>query len=35
MSGTFEDLLFTPEQVATKLNLHVKTVRRYIRNGEL
>lgn len=35
MSGTFGDLLFTPEQVATKLNLHVKTVRRYIRNGEL
>ena len=35
MSGSLEDLLFTPEQVATKLGLHVKTVRRYIRDGEL
>lgn len=35
MSGPARDLLFTPEQVATKLGLHVKTVRRYIRDGEL
>ena len=35
MSGSTQDLLFTPEQVATKLGLHVKTVRRYIRDGEL
>lgn len=35
MSGSAEGLLFTPEQVATKLGLHVKTVRRYIRDGEL
>jgi excisionase family DNA binding protein len=35
MTGSPRDLLFTPEQVATKLGLHVKTVRRYIRDGEL
>jgi excisionase family DNA binding protein len=34
LSGSAQDL-FTPEQVATKLGLHVKTVRRYIRDGEL
>jgi excisionase family DNA binding protein len=35
MSGSPRDLLFTPEQVASRLGLHVKTVRRYIRDGEL
>jgi excisionase family DNA binding protein len=35
VSGSVQNLLFTPEQVATKLGLHVKTVRRYIRDGEL
>jgi excisionase family DNA binding protein len=35
MSGSAQDLLFTPDQVAAKLGLHVKTVRRYIRDGEL
>lgn len=29
------ELLFTPEQVAEQLGLHVKTVRRYIREGRL
>jgi excisionase family DNA binding protein len=28
-------VLFTPEQVAEQLGLHVKTVRRYIRDGQL
>lgn len=28
-------VLFTPEQVADQLGLHVKTVRRYIRDGQL
>ncbi len=27
--------LFTPDEVADRLNLHVKTVRRYIRDGQL
>lgn len=35
MSGSARNLLFTPEQVATRLGLHVKTVRRYIRDGEI
>lgn len=35
MSSSAQDTLFTPEQVANKLDLHVKTVRRYIRDGEL
>jgi len=35
VSGSAEGLLFTPEQVASRLGLHVKTVRRYIRDGEL
>lgn len=29
------DLLFTPEEVADQLGLHVRTVRRYIRDGQL
>ncbi len=29
------DVLFTPAQVADQLGLHVKTVRRYIRDGQL
>lgn len=35
MSGSARDALFTPEQVAKKLGVHVKTVRRYIREGRL
>lgn len=35
MSGPAENPLYTPEQVARRLGLHVKTVRRYIRDGEL
>lgn len=29
------NVLFTPEQVAERLGLHVKTVRRYIQEGQL
>lgn len=35
MSGAAGNLLFTPEQVADQLGLHVRTVRRYIREGRL
>lgn len=35
MRGTAGDLLFTPEDVAEQLGLHVRTVRRYIREGQL
>ena len=35
MTRSAQDLLFTPEEVARQLGLHVKTVRRYIREGGL
>jgi excisionase family DNA binding protein len=35
MTGPAGDRLFTPEQVADQLGLHVRTVRRYIREGRL
>lgn len=35
MTRKSADLLLTPEQVAEQLGLHVRTVRRYIREGEL
>ena len=35
MTGAQGDRLFTPEQVADQLGLHVRTVRRYIREGRL
>ena len=35
MTGAQADRLFTPEQVADQLGLHVRTVRRYIREGRL
>lgn len=35
MSKSLADQLFTPEQVAERLGLHVRTVRRYIREGTL
>ena len=35
MTGASGDRLLTPEQVAEKLGLHVRTVRRYIREGRL
>ncbi len=35
MTGSTSDRLFTPEQVADQLGLHVRTVRRYIREGRL
>ncbi|MCZ6663753.1 MAG: helix-turn-helix domain-containing protein [Gammaproteobacteria bacterium] len=35
MQSTPADLLLTPVQVADQLGLHVRTVRRYIREGQL
>lgn len=35
MTRSARDGLFTPEQVADLLGLHVRTVRRYIRDGQL
>jgi len=35
MTRNARDSLFTPEQVADLLGLHVRTVRRYIREGQL
>ncbi|MEQ8859220.1 MAG: helix-turn-helix domain-containing protein [Pseudomonadales bacterium] len=35
MTKIAADSLFTPEQVADRLGLHVRTVRRYIREGRL
>lgn len=35
MSRSLADQLYTPEQVAERLGLHVRTVRRYIRDGAL
>ena len=35
MSKSLADQLYTPEQVAKRLGLHVRTVRRYIRDGAL
>jgi excisionase family DNA binding protein len=34
-NGSFNKQLFTVEEVAERLNLHVKTVRRFIRGGRL
>jgi excisionase family DNA binding protein len=34
-TGTFSKQLFTVDEVAERLNLHVKTVRRFIREGRL
>ena len=35
LNGAFDNHLFTVDEVAQRLNLHVKTVRRFIRDGRL